>query len=323
MPVVARLNQYAQLQTGFEFDETTANNIGVGTTGLFTASEFIENVGLGETDSLYASIFPPYDYISGEFGENLYGPGQGVYMRHTTDKSLIIYDEIDEVTGISTDGGAGAGGGGGGGGGTTISRISGGRTTAFSNTTGAPYPPDANWTGIQNANVDDASVLVILPFDITWAGQTPTNTIYVSSNCAITRGVSDNTFNFSINSPAVPAICIGGADNSYQRVSTRAYGTDYFRIRFEGNGATSGVVGAPGIIYEATFFNPLVVGGLQVVEVIVGNHNRTAGVFNVKSSNSYYAQSSLFSNTSYVFEGNSTGTVWTINASQRMSPVLY
>jgi len=94
MPVVGRLDQYAAL-VATEFDETTANNIGVTGLSTFYSSEFSENVGV---TTITANIFAPYDIVYDDFAGAVYGPGRGRYMRHNTDKSAIIYTEIDEIT---------------------------------------------------------------------------------------------------------------------------------------------------------------------------------------------------------------------------------
>lgn len=126
MPVVARLNQYASLQAS-EFDEINGNNVSVSAAGTYYSNEFVENVGVNAvnnifsaynvTDSLYAevtsgvglsypgqtltaNVYQPYNLIDGEFALPLYGAGQGTYMRQNYAKSLIIYNEIDEITTI-------------------------------------------------------------------------------------------------------------------------------------------------------------------------------------------------------------------------------
>ena len=73
---------------------TTNTNI----TGLSTyfSSGFSENVGAATT--LVANVFPPYDLVYDDFGGTLFGAGQGRYMRQNTDKSVIVYNEIDEVS---------------------------------------------------------------------------------------------------------------------------------------------------------------------------------------------------------------------------------
>jgi hypothetical protein len=95
MGVVGRLDQYASM-LATEFDETTANNPSITGLGTYYASEFSENVGI--TTALDANIFPPYDIVYDEFGGTLFGVGQGRYMRQNTDKSVIVYNEIDEIT---------------------------------------------------------------------------------------------------------------------------------------------------------------------------------------------------------------------------------
>jgi len=74
---------------------TNTNITGLGT---YYASGFDENVGF--TTFLSANISPPYDPVYDEFGGTLFGAGQGRYMRQNTDKSVIVYNEIDEVTTI-------------------------------------------------------------------------------------------------------------------------------------------------------------------------------------------------------------------------------
>ena len=95
MPVVGRLDQYASM-LAYEFDETTANGPSITGLGTYYASEFSENVGIATT--MTANIFAPYDLVYDEFGGTLFGAGQGRYMRQNTDKSVIVYNEIDEVT---------------------------------------------------------------------------------------------------------------------------------------------------------------------------------------------------------------------------------
>jgi hypothetical protein len=95
MPIVGRLDQYASI-LAYEFDETTANGPSITGLGTYYASEFSENVGIATT--MTANVFAPYDIVYDEFAGVLYGPGQGRYMRQNTDKSVIVYNEIDEIT---------------------------------------------------------------------------------------------------------------------------------------------------------------------------------------------------------------------------------
>ena len=87
MPVVGRLNQYGSMLVT-EFDETTANGPSITGLGTYYATEFSENVGIETT--ITANVFAPYDVVYDEFAGVLYGPGQGTYMRHLTDKSVIV-----------------------------------------------------------------------------------------------------------------------------------------------------------------------------------------------------------------------------------------
>jgi hypothetical protein len=45
-----------------------------------------------------ANIFAPYDPVYDEFSGTSFGAGQGRYMRQNTDKSVVVYNEIDEIT---------------------------------------------------------------------------------------------------------------------------------------------------------------------------------------------------------------------------------
>jgi hypothetical protein len=74
---------------------TNTNITGLGT---YYSSGFYENVGF--TTTLTANVFAPYDPVYDEFSGTLFGAGQGRYMRQYTDKSVIVYNEIDEITTI-------------------------------------------------------------------------------------------------------------------------------------------------------------------------------------------------------------------------------
>jgi hypothetical protein len=73
-----------------------------------TATEIQQNYnalatryGLTTTNStapMSANVFAPYDPVYDEFSGTLFGAGQGRYMRQNTDKSVIVYNEIDEIT---------------------------------------------------------------------------------------------------------------------------------------------------------------------------------------------------------------------------------
>jgi len=186
---------------------------------------------------------------------------------------------------------------------------------------GGTYPP-SGWTGLQNGSVDDNFVNANIPsFTI---NSTSYTTVSIGSNTYLTFGGGSSAWSgLSSSNPALNKIHMGAADNSYQRVSTVSSGTNFTRIRYEGNGSTSGTVGSPGIVYEATFFNSTLTGGSPTVEVLFGNHNRTTGQAGIANTSSYYATYSQAANQSYVFVGNSTGTSWTIYTGYYMAGTGY
>lgn len=185
------------------------------------------------------------------------------------------------------------------------------------------YPPSINWTGIQNLSVDDGFREVSgFPFTFKYAGSSYTN-VFIGSNSYLTYGAGSTVFNLlSATNPSVNKIFIGSGDNSFQRVS-HFISSDYVRIRSEGNGATSGTIGNPGIVFEATLFNPTKTNGNNVVEILVGKHNRTAGLFGAANATTFLAQSTISANQSYVFVGNDTGTAFTIYSGHYMAGTDY
>jgi hypothetical protein len=226
-----------------------------------------------------------------------------VPMRIVNNKDLRVYNYFDELTGVSdvTPPAPAA----------TYSIVAGTKLPIYG-TGGGTYPPTGSWTGIRNASDDDNFLTISLPFTFYIAG-TGYTTTYMGSNTYLTFSAGSSIFNsLSASVPAVPKFHFGAADNSYQRVSRYAFGTDYQRIRYEGTAATSGTVGSPNIVLEITLFNPSVTGGNNVLELLVGNHSRLTGARMVASATTQYATYTLSQNQSYVFEGNSNGTSWTI-----------
>ncbi len=182
---------------------------------------------------------------------------------------------------------------------------------------GATWTP-SGWTSLQNASADDAFVTVTIPSFI--INSTTYTSAFVGSNTYITFGSGSTVYSsLGAAAPALNKIHLGAADNSYQRVAFRNSPRSgaYTRIRYEGAAATSGTLGSPGIVYEATFFNMADTGGIPVVEVLFGVHGRTAGASGIASTSAYYATPSpagfYSANQSYVFMANNTsGTAWTI-----------
>jgi hypothetical protein len=189
--------------------------------------------------------------------------------------------------------------------------ISSGSKLPVYGTSGGSYPPPG-WVGVQNASVDDGWLSIFLPFTFYIAGNGYTTT-YISSNTYLTFGSGSALFSgLSASNPALPKFMFGAFDNSFQRVSRFTSGTDYQRIRYEGTASTSGTVGSPNIVLEITLFNPENYGGLNVLELLTGDHNRTGGVSLVANSSTAYATYTQSPFRSYVFVGNSNGTSWKI-----------
>ena len=186
-------------------------------------------------------------------------------------------------------------------------------------TTSTSWPP-AGWTNIINGSQDDANTPVNLPFSWPIAGGTY-NVVYIGSNSYATFGGGSSNYNgLSASNPAFPKIMWGAADNSWQRVASFTQGTLYTRIRWEGNGSTSGTPGSSGMIVELTFFNPAnTVGGGSLAELRIGVHNQLSGVALIASSSASYGTYTLAQSRSYTFAGSSTGTVWTINSISSVS----
>jgi len=96
--------EYGSVATDYTSTTTTAisrvlastTNTNIASTGTYYSSGFDENVGF--TTLLSANVFAPYDPVYDQFGGTLFGAGQGRYMRQNIDKSVIVYNEIDELS---------------------------------------------------------------------------------------------------------------------------------------------------------------------------------------------------------------------------------
>jgi len=122
----------------------------------------------------------------------------------------------------------------------------------------------ADGTLIQNASADDSFLSLgsdLVPF----FGED--YQLYVGANSYITFGAGKTYYSSFSCTSLGPAVMIGAADNSYQRI----YEFDLPGVigcRYEGNDGTSGTVGDPGIVWEVLIFT----GGL--IQLIVGRHDR-------------------------------------------------
>lgn len=188
----------------------------------------------------------------------------------------------------------------------------------------SPFPA-AGWTAIVSVSQDDSNTLVSLPFAWTF-NNTGYNGFYPNSNYYITFGAGSSNFDsLSAINPPLNKIFFAGTDNSWQRVSSITSGTDYKRLRWEGTSSTSGTPGSPNMVYELTFFNPALTGGVPWLELLIGSQARGTTTATVISG--IYSASALLTggnmgpfpnrgvaaNQSYVLVGNATGTSWTVN----------
>lgn len=108
-----------------------------------------------------------------------------------------------------------------------------------------------------SGNSDDGYWAIVLPFNISFLG-TSYNTVYVGTNSYITFGSGSTAWSsLGAGWPQIPKIHLGARDNSAQRISwtTRNVSPNRaFTIRYEGTIATSGILGSPNLVWEATFY---------------------------------------------------------------------
>lgn len=181
--------------------------------------------------------------------------------------------------------------------------------------------PAPGWEGLVASSEDDSFRNILFPFTWNFNGTAYSN-FYPGSNTYITFGAGSTLYySLSESSPPHDKIHIAARDNSWQRVSVTTSDTDYIRLRYEGTPGTGGTPGTPGIVYEITFFNPALTGGVPWFELLVGVQNRgTTGAIS-----GIYGPSSLLPGgglgpvnqgvspgESYVCVGNTLGTLWTV-----------
>lgn len=165
----------------------------------------------------------------------------------------------------------------------------------------------AGMTQIIDSCIDDNSILVTLPWDFHIVN-TPYRNWYIGSNTYITAGAGSSVYTpINASSPALPKFHLGAGDANYRRVYTIS-GTNYFRVRYEGNTAF-GTCGSQNLFYEATFFRPTV--NYQYVQVVFGTHGQTGRPFGVADTTTYYVSTTpITQNSSYVFYSHNGGTTW-------------
>jgi len=184
-----------------------------------------------------------------------------------------------------------------------------------------PFPA-SGWVSIISVSGDDANTNVSLPFTWTYNNTGYTN-FYPNSNYYVTFGSGSTVFSaLSASNPALNKIFFASTDNSWQRVSSKESGTNYKRLRWEGTNSTTGTPGNPNMVYELTFFNPSLTGGVPWAELLIGLQARgntnaivISGLYSTTTKLADlgpYPNRGVAANQSYVMVGSSTGTSWTV-----------
>jgi hypothetical protein len=194
-----------------------------------------------------------------------------------------------------------------------------GATTWVSTTNNAPV--NNGYILKISSSQDDVFITTALLFTFYLGG--PQTNIYPGSNFYTTFGTGSTVWSgISVSNPNLPKIMFGSGDYSWQRV-WNINNTNYYRYRIEGTASASGTPGSPNMVYEVTVVKPNYYGdNNQYIEVLYGNLNLTSGPFLVANRNTNLLTNSLAltTNKSYVFQGNSNGTVWTIYSGSLSTP---
>jgi hypothetical protein len=141
-------------------------------------------------------------------------------------------------------------------------------------------------TLLQNGSEDDSfsfnqpgiSTPRTMQFSIPFYGISR-NQPFFGSNTYITFGSGSTQYaslSLTTPTPALPAIHLGTADNSWQRCYEFST-TNQYRFRYEGTASTGGTVGSPNIVYECTFFKQYSPTSDIYIEIVFGIHNRFNG----------------------------------------------
>ena len=89
-------------------------------------------------------------------------------------------------------------------------------------------------TMVATGSYDDFSYGILLPFTMSFFDR-PYTQVFVGSNSYLTFGVGSTSYSgLAPNSPAIPGIHVGAADNSLSRLLTGSEAGNTFRIKFEG-----------------------------------------------------------------------------------------
>jgi hypothetical protein len=176
------------------------------------------------------------------------------------------------------------------------------------------------WTQLRNSSTDDDAFSVPSWAFSFYLDSSPYSDIFVGSNTYMTFNSPSTVYsNLSASNPPYPKLHLGSADNSMQRLyrrdETLSDGSRVVRIRIEGTSSTSGSPGSPTIVVETSFYEPRP-SGEQWIEVRVGEHNRTSGLFMLANETTSYASGTIAADSSWLFVGNALGTSWTLTANR-------
>jgi hypothetical protein len=112
-------------------------------------------------------------------------------------------------------------------------------------------------TSPTQGNNDDGYWTLSLPFNVTYNG-TSYGSVYVGTNSYLTFGGGSEAYgDLDPSNPALPKIMISARDNSAQRIYYGVVGSApnrTYRVRWEGTNSTSGTLGDPNMVWEATFY---------------------------------------------------------------------
>lgn len=171
-----------------------------------------------------------------------------------------------------------------------------GTVTTISNSLLGAASLTASTTPTTGTN-DDGYWTLTLPFNVEFVGLT-TNVVYPGTNTYITfGGGSTNYSTLSFSNPAFRKIMISADDNSCQRLY---YGTEgsspnrTYRIRYEGDNSTTGVLGSPGMVYETVFYE----NSPSQIDIHIGINDRE-GVIGGPEASFYDATHDEFGITAY------------------------
>jgi hypothetical protein len=194
--------------------------------------------------------------------------------------------------------------------------------TAATSTTG--------WTTLVSTYADDANIQTA-SFGFTFTlNSTGYTTGYVGSNGYITfdAGYNNNSSFLGQNNPFANKIMFLAGDRSYQKVYTKTgayYGTDYFAVRWEGR---KDYGDAPESDCFVEIYIYKVRATKQYVEVRYGNLSAdaiygdgfdpgwTSPALMIANTSTAYASATWAAYSSWIFEGNSTGTSWTLTSNR-------